>query len=478
MPGRGLSGLPGLFDHVSARLQAADLVIGNLEGVLTPNPAASTSPSFPASSEFAGAPALPASGWPPPSPLLIPPQAIPSLAAAGFDLLTLANNHALDAGQPGLEYTASALQSAGLQPLLSAQPQFRQLAGLKLGFLAWNALATADDTQLFAALRQLRPAADIVIILVHWGQEYQRHPNLPQRALAERLFAAGADLILGSHPHVVQDVQLVHPPGEAGRPRLAAYSLGNFAFDQGWDDTGQGLALRLLFDSAGLRAAQALPLWTSPRPRWMTTAEAAPLLERLLPERRLGFICTTETCRSVLVPQERRSGLFWSGAIDLTGDGRPELVHRLARSVEIYQAGLLAWSSPPEWRILDLALGDPNDDGRHELLLALEKTAASGETTHHPFIVGYRRGSYRVLWGGSPVSAPLYEVELADLDGDGADELAAIEASQDGAARHVTVWRWHGWGFSLLWRSPLGGYHDLVILPGEKGAPARVSVGE
>jgi hypothetical protein len=96
--------------------------------------------------------------------------------------------------------------------------------------------------------------------------------------------------------------------------------------------------------------------------------------------------------------------------------------------------------------------------------------------TSHPFVVGYRGGRYRELWGGSPVHAPILEVDLGDLDGDGLDELAAIEAPIDDSARYVTVWRWHGWGFSLLWRSPPGEYHDLILLPAEKDQPTRLSV--
>jgi hypothetical protein len=96
--------------------------------------------------------------------------------------------------------------------------------------------------------------------------------------------------------------------------------------------------------------------------------------------------------------------------------------------------------------------------------------------TSHPFVVGYRGGRYRELWGGSPVHAPILEVELGDLDGDGLEELAAIEAPIDDSARYVTVWRWHGWGFSLVWRSPPGEYHDLILLPAEKEKPARLSV--
>jgi hypothetical protein len=116
-----------------------------------------------------------------------------------------------------------------------------------------------------------------------------------------------------------------------------------------------------------------------------------------------------------------------------------------------------------------MALGDPNRDGRYEALLAVDTPEGS-----QPFVIGYRGGHYDDLWGGSPVASPILEVELGDLDGDGLEELAAIEAA-DGT-RYLTVWKWHGWGFNLVWRSPPGDYHDLVIVPAEDGWPARVSV--
>ena len=251
-----------------------------------------------------------------------------------------------------------------------------------------------------------------------------------------------------------------------------AYSLGNFAFDQGWDDTAHGLALRLWFDAGGLRAAQALPVWTSPRPRWMDSDSASALLARILPEDRLGFACSAEACEPVDVPAETRSGILGSGAIDLTGDGVPEIIRRQGQAAEILQGDRIAWRSPQEWHVRDLALGDPNHDGRFEALMAVDKA----EGTSQPFVVGYRGGSYHDLWGGSPVHAPILEVELGDLDGDGLEELAAIEAAPDGSPRYLTVWRWHGWGFSLVWRSPPGEYRDLILSPAENDQPARLSV--
>jgi hypothetical protein len=126
--------------------------------------------------------------------------------------------------------------------------------------------------------------------------------------------------------------------------------------------------------------------------------------------------------------------------------------------------------------VVDLDLGDPNDDGRFELVLAIRQTGPGGEVVSQPFVIGHRGGTYRQLWGGSPVRAPLQEIELGDVDGDGADELVVLESAPDGSSRSLSVWRWHGWGFGLVWRSAPGNYRDLALLPAEKDVPPMLSV--
>jgi poly-gamma-glutamate synthesis protein (capsule biosynthesis protein) len=445
MTGRGMETVPDIFLHVSDALRGADLTIGNLEGAISDEPVP------------------PESVW-----LHLPLDTPAMLDESGFDLLGLANNHALDAGRPGLAETRRLLRAEGLEPV-EGRSLVREIDGLAIAFLAWNDLGNPDPQTFLASVRGASAIADGVVVMVHWGREYQRHPSLPQRDLAEALLDAGADVVVGAHPHVVQDLEIIQPAA-GDRTRLIAYSLGNFVFDQGWDDTGQGLALRLVFDAAGLRAAQALPLTTAPRPRWMDADSASPLFARILTPDRVGFVCFEDACELVDVPPDSRSGIFDSGAIDLTGDGLPESVLIEAGEAEIVQGDQSVWRSSPEWRVRDAALGDPNRDGRYEALLAVDHAEGASQ----PFIIGYRGGQYDDLWGGSPTSDPILEVELADLDGDDLDELIAIEVAVE--ARYVTVWRWHGWGFSLVWRSPPGEYQDLVILPAEDGRPARVSV--
>lgn len=211
--------------------------------------------------------------------------------------------------------------------------------------------------------------------------------------------------------------------------------------------------------------------------RLMTSDCTGSFLTPLEPSpRRLSFACDDEACRSrdpsPWAAPQARSGLFWDGSIDLTGDGVSEHVRSIGEHVVIHQDGVEVWRSPPTWRVVDLALGDPNDDGRGELLLALWKPGLDGlepadpgkERTprSRPFIVGYRGGDYRTLWGGSAVADPIHEVELGDIDGDGAQELIVLD-SDDRGQRTVSVWRWHGWGFSLIWRSHPGQYWDLTL---------------
>jgi len=497
MLGRDMASRSPLFARVALELRAADLALGNFEGAI---PIHGMAPA-----DLPGDPAYE------PYRLLVPAAAAKELREAGFDLLSLANNHALDAGEAGLANTRAVLEAAGITALgagldpAGASPfAIRQVKGVTIAFLAFNRVSLPDFSKRSVSqehgeaqpsgadirteqaietihddIRLARAQADIVVVSLHWGAEYHLQSDPGQKELARAMLRVGADLVLGHHPHVVQEMEILESGGggDPPRPQLIAYSLGNFAFDQGWDETGQGLALRIYLDERGLRAVQALPVWTSPRPHWMELAEAHALLERAAPPPpRLGFACKAGDCQPVSVPQATTSGLFWSGQIDLTGDGVAEVIRRSGQSVAIYQDGRQAWRSPPEWRVVDLALGDPDDDGRAELVLALYQADPDGGETSHPFILGYREGMYRLLWGGSAVSDPILEVELGDVTGDGVQELVVLEESRAGGGRSLSVWRWHGWGFSQLWRSPGGYYQDLNLIPGEGGGMQTISV--
>jgi len=478
MLGRGAGDEPRPFAAVAPLLKGADLTLGNLECVIANDPASRVPGDINS-----------------PGPLQAAPSVTRRLARVGFDVLGLANNHTLDLGTAGLTETASRLEAVGIATvgagpdrMAAFQPLVREIDGVRLAFLAVNAVkggrddqdggwvrAEWDSQRIATAIKAARDQADAVIVSVHWGYEYERRVDPIQRGAAELLFESGADLVIGHHPHVVQAFEI-------SEGRCVAYSLGNFVFDQGQGQTRHGLALRAFFDREGLRAVQAVPVWAGPQPRLMTpeasgaTQSPRALPARLGPPQRSSFTCDEGGCRRVDMPshelEETRSTLFWGGRIDLTGDGVLEHVRRVGGQVVIYSDGAEVWLSPATWRVVDVGLGDPNNDGRGEILLALWKTGLDGLETpspekertprSHPFIVGYRGGSYRTLWGGSAVSDPIHEVELGDVDNDGVEELIVLEG-EDPEKRTLSVWRWHGWGFTLMWRSDPVAYHSLSL---------------
>jgi poly-gamma-glutamate capsule biosynthesis protein CapA/YwtB (metallophosphatase superfamily) len=480
MLGRDGKNLEDPFSGSAGWLSQADLTLGNLEGVV----------GSPTAEMVTQGPIF----------LVFPPSAIKQARQAGFDLLGLANNHALDLGSEGVQQTVEYLEQAGIVPLgvvRSADPeiyyQVYETGELKLAFLAVNAVPspraqatseTSEDWQPLAwdpqktpeQVRLARGYADAVIVSIHWGYEYQGRQDPAQEAIARSLVEAGADLVIGHHPHTIQGTQLFVQPGTAnpGRPAFCAYSLGNFVSDQREAETRQGLALRAWFDHDGLRAVQALPLESGPRSYLLPPQKDLALLEPQLPT--LTIACNAGACQASPSSAPPVDGIFTSGSIDLTGDGEPEIVRLKDHAASIYQDGKLAWQSPPEWQVRDVALGDPNDDGRFEALLALDKPDNQGAIRSHPFIFGYRGGIYRQVWGGSAVSENILEVELADVTGDGVQDLLVLDEVAGQGMQTVGVWEWNGWGFNLSWRSEPGRYNNLGIPNPVSTSPALFQV--
>jgi len=477
MLGRGVLAETEPLLNAGLWLSAADLTLGNLEGVITDSPQVA---QIDEQGTHGGErlTSLPARII-----LRMPPAAVSELQNAGFDLLGLANNHSLDLGPAQLAETTARLEEGGLTPVGLqtgglVRPAMQAINGLRLAFFAFNAVpdpAGPDRCQpadlvpcpvnwrpetAIPAIQRAKTEADAVVVFIHWGFEYEDRPDLAQVKIAEAVRAAGADLLVGHHPHVAQ-------PLVADARGVTAYSLGNFVFDQETDVTQHALALRAYFDSAGLRAVQALPLQAGPKPRLLALAEAEPWLASLLPAPpRTAFACEETACQLADAPPTGGSGEFYSGQVDLTGDGRPETIRREGQRITIFEGGTAVWNSPAEWRVTDVALGDPNDDGRYEIMLAIWRKDGAGYERSQPYIVGYRGGEYGLLWGGRPVVEPIQELALGDVDGDGIEELVVIIEQANGRARSVAVWQWQGWSFSLQWQSALGWYQDLSVQEG------------
>jgi poly-gamma-glutamate capsule biosynthesis protein CapA/YwtB (metallophosphatase superfamily) len=206
-------------------LKAADIAAGNLEAPITNRGTPAQNKQY----VFRG-----------------PAAALPALKDAGLDVLTLANNHTMDYGWVGLQDTMDALDDVKLKHVGSGNdqteafaPVYIEVKGITVAFIgisrvlpetSWKAGARhpglADGynpAQAEKAVRAAKQNADLVVILVHWGIERADRPDNFQIQLGHRLVDAGADLVVGSHPHVLQGF-------ESYKDKWIAYSLGNFVF--------------------------------------------------------------------------------------------------------------------------------------------------------------------------------------------------------------------------------------------------------
>lgn len=271
----GRQGLSYPFDKTREFLNQADLTFANLEGALSDQ----------------GLP-VPGKGiW-----LRAAPASVESLQMAGIDIVSLANNHAMDYGERALQQTMALLNSskiayigAGDDQQTASQVHYQEVNGIKTAWLAYteftrNTGAATEDTpgvapfieeNILKDIESAKKSADIVILSLHWGSEYQDLPHEYQRAAAHSFIDGGADIIIGHHPHYIQGV-------ETYKNGLIAYSLGNFVFDQNQAKTKQGLILSLEISKFGWQKAELYPVEiVDYQPRILSGEAASEIFEHL-----------------------------------------------------------------------------------------------------------------------------------------------------------------------------------------------------
>ena len=203
------------------------------------------------------------------------PNAVAGLVSAGFDVLSVANNHIWDFGPQAfadtLGYLAVSDISAvggGRNDVEARTPVVRTVRGARIAYLAYTDLLPASagalasrsganiwDEQLMKEdVALARSMADVVVVSFHTGTEYEIMHNATQERIYHAIIDAGADLVVGTHPHVVQDV-------ERYNGKWIAYSLGNFVFDQNWsDETRKGLMLSATVEKGRITDVSQIPV--------------------------------------------------------------------------------------------------------------------------------------------------------------------------------------------------------------------------
>jgi poly-gamma-glutamate synthesis protein (capsule biosynthesis protein) len=275
------------LEPTARRLAAADVTVGNLESSLSRlGPPRQGNDSFGAD-----------------------PRILPGLTAAGFDVLSLANNHVGDYGAQSLVETVKRVRGAKIVPVGAGpnaaqawRPAILERDGVRFGFLAFNAIGESPAARrsepgvvqlrmqprlgnlnsgnleaMRDAIRRLRPRVDILTVLPHWGQQYTSEPVADQRTVAQALVDGGADLVIGSHPHWVQGAEIYHG-------KLIAYSLGNYVFDMDFSrQTQEGVILEFVLWADQVKAARFVPVKIGGdfAPRVLPSRGGRPVLQQI-----------------------------------------------------------------------------------------------------------------------------------------------------------------------------------------------------
>ena len=238
-----------IIEEVASKLQEADIAFGNLEC-----PLSTVGPHSPREDLVFRA----------------HPKTVNVLTLGGFDIVSLANNHTLNAGRAGLLQTLQHLEEAGIAYVGAAadksegsRPTFLSVEGLKVGFLAYTDLNFAHgsysklDNELSNLESQIAAAknkCDLLAVSYHWGTEYHRHPSARQIQVAHTSIDAGADVVLGHHPHVLAGVEI-----STQRPIL--YRMGNFLFDQRSGERMESGLFTLYYTEGGGWRLAMRPIW-------------------------------------------------------------------------------------------------------------------------------------------------------------------------------------------------------------------------
>ena len=233
------------FNNTADYLKSFDLTVGNLECVVSTLGQPEPGKEFTFEAD---------------------PKAFARIQAAGFDIMSVANNHSGDYGKAAFMDMLGALPAYGVTPLgggatLAAahRPVIRKMRSATVGFLAYCEIgpetfaatttspghAWLEPDLVRADVAATRPQVDFLIVFTHWGIEYQPQEDADQQAMARVAIDAGADLVVGAHPHIIQ-------PNDSYKGKPIIYSLGNFVFDEMYGVEALGNVLTLSVQGSNL----------------------------------------------------------------------------------------------------------------------------------------------------------------------------------------------------------------------------------
>jgi poly-gamma-glutamate synthesis protein (capsule biosynthesis protein) len=217
-------GITTIFENITPIIKNKDMVVANLEGSISNFP---PKPLQPNNVQFT-----------------FDPKVTPELKKLGFTHFSLANNHSRDFGTEGIKQTKEFLDKEGIKYFGDSNNKIslsyiQDLDGFKIGLIGYHELFNPDTTSTIQEIKNIQDQSDFIIVYPHWGIEYKTLFSKSQQEKAYQFIDAGADAIIGAHPHVIQPIEIY-------KNKAIFYSLGNFVFDQTFSqNTQQGLAVNI-----------------------------------------------------------------------------------------------------------------------------------------------------------------------------------------------------------------------------------------
>ena len=241
---------------VSKEILSADAVVANLEGPMTSNPSKSAGSSVGEARNFL---------------FTFDPEWANVLFDMNIRIVNIGNNHILNFGEAGLIETRKFLRAAKVKffgdPLdESLRAYVAEIKGKKIGFVNYNQFYLDAENRALSDIARLHPLVDVLFVYTHWGAEYVPATSEEKR-LARLFIDRGADAVIGSHPHVVQEKEIYHE-------KTIYYSLGNFVFDQYFSpETRNGLLVEATIASNNAISFRDIPIVLLPDGRTKVTGD-------------------------------------------------------------------------------------------------------------------------------------------------------------------------------------------------------------
>ena len=373
-----------------------------------------------------------------------------------FDIISLENNHSLDLGLNGLQSTIKELKKIGVIPLTYKnystviETEIGNVALIAFNDLNNNREKTINDHEhVIKEIKKLRQVSTVVVVYAHWGIEFDILPTLRMKNLAKDFVAAGADLVVGAHTHVVGKVECID-----GKPVI--YSLGNFLFDQKYEATKKGVVLKCADQNYNLTCS--LIGTETPMNSFLPSFSATDYFK----ENRLLAKCDPyieHTWTGIFSKDKSKKILSLKRASKESSFSHLELYDLKTNKREI---------KTPPMPIIKLQPVDINSDGVSEVMLVQRVYSSLDNEVAKRIYIYSLENKLHALWRGSALSRPLLDA-LFIKDDQGQPLLIALHTTDsflmrdsNKPGRIIMSYRWNGFGFSGVKEIKLDGHAKKI----------------